>query len=150
MYRRTQFTCNFKVLSAKAYWSVNKWYINIAYFRLILQIYSSEWVLFTMLIFLKKVYDPFLWIRFNCLKATEPLRGGTLLFITKLPSVLSFAKNLLPTISQFSRIDRKFWYDVLRDLASFVQFKKLEKHLSRGVTFGLLKVTLLNGCFSSI
>ena len=33
-----------------AYWSVNKWYINISWFRFILQIYFSEWVL----IFLKK------------------------------------------------------------------------------------------------
>ena len=32
---------------------------------------------------------------FNCLKATEPLRGGTLLFTTKLPSILSFPKKLL-------------------------------------------------------
>ena len=33
----------------------------------------------------KKVYDPFLWMGFNCLKATEPLRGDSLLFITKFP-----------------------------------------------------------------
>ena len=63
---------------------------------------------------------------FKCLKAIEPLRGGTLLFTTKLPSILSFPKNLLPTIFQFSRIDSKFWCDVLRDLVPFVQFKKRE------------------------
>ena len=149
MYRHTQFTCNFQVLYVKAYWSVNKWYINISLFRLILQIYSSEWVLFTVIIFLKKkLCGPFLWIGSNCLKATEPLRGGTLLFTTKLPSILSFPKNLLPTIFQFSRIDSKFWCDVLRDLVPFLQFKKREKHLWRSVTFGLLKVTLLYGCFS--
>ena len=28
---------------------------------------------------------PFLWMRFNCLKATEPLRGGSLLSTTKFP-----------------------------------------------------------------
>ena len=64
----------------------------------------------------------------NCLKATEPLRGGTLLFTTKLASILSFPKRLLPTIFQFSRIDSKLWCDVLRDLVPFVQFKKREQH----------------------
>ena len=44
----------------------------------------------------------------NILKATEPLRGGTLLFTTKLPSILSFPKKLLPTIFQFVQIDSKF------------------------------------------
>ena len=32
-----------------------------------------------------KPYDPFLWMGFNRLNATEPLRGGILLFTTKLP-----------------------------------------------------------------
>ena len=41
-----------------------------------------------------------------------------------------------------------FICDVLRDLVPFLQFKKREKHLWRSVTFGLLKVTLLYGCFS--
>ena len=54
----------------------------------------------------KKLYGPFLWMGFNCLKATEPLRGGTLLFTFKLPSVL------------------------------FAQFKKREKHSWRSVTLG--------------
>ena len=70
---------------------------------------------------------------FNWLKASEPLRGGTLLFTTKLPSI---PKKLLPTIFQFSRIDSKFWCDVLRDLVPFVQFKKREKHPWSSVTFG--------------
>ena len=73
---------------------------------------------------------------FKCLKAIEPLRGGTLLFTTKLPSILSFPKNLLPTIFQFSRIDSKYRCDVLRDLVPFAQFKKREKHPWRSVTFG--------------
>ena len=38
---------------------------------------------------------------FNCLKATEPLRVGTSFFTTKLPSILSFLKKLLPTIFQY-------------------------------------------------
>ena len=53
----------------------------------------------------------------NILKATEPLRGGTLLFTTKLPSILSFPKKLLPTIFQFVRsIDLNFyaWYDLVQ------------------------------------
>ena len=31
----------------------------------------------------KKLCGPLLWMGFNCLKATEPLRGGSLLFTTK-------------------------------------------------------------------
>ena len=34
----------------------------------------------------KQLYDPFLWMGFNCLKAAEPLRGGSLLF-TKFPEI---------------------------------------------------------------
>ena len=33
------------------------------------------------------LYGPFLWMGFNCLKASEPLRGGSLLFTTKLPEI---------------------------------------------------------------
>ena len=33
----------------------------------------------------KKLYGPFLWIGFNCLKATEPLRGESLLFTIQSP-----------------------------------------------------------------
>ena len=29
----------------------------------------------------------FLWMGFNCLKATEPLQGGSLLFTTKFPEI---------------------------------------------------------------
>ena len=36
----------------------------------------------------------------------------------------------------------------LHDLVPFVQFTKREKHPWRSVTFTLLKVTLLHGCFS--
>ena len=36
---------------------------------------------------LKKNLWPFLWLGFNCLKATEPLRGGSLPFTTKFPEV---------------------------------------------------------------
>ena len=56
----------------------------------------------------QQLYDPFLWVGFNCLRTVEPRRGGTLLFITKLPSILSFPKKLLSTIFQFARIDRNF------------------------------------------
>ena len=129
------------MLPVKAYWSVNKWYINISQFRFILQIYSFEWVLFNVLIFFflkkkKKLYGPFLWVVFNYLKATEPLWGGTLLFTTKVPSILSFPKKFLAAIFQFSRIDSKFWFDVLHDLVPFVQFKKCEKRSWRCVSFG--------------
>ena len=68
---------------------------------------------------------------FNCLKATEPLRGGTLLFTTKLASILSFPKRLLPTVLQFSRMDSKLSCDVLRDLVPFVQHHAKNHYLSR-------------------
>ena len=45
---------------------------------------------------------------FSCLKATEPLQGDTLLFTTKLPSILSFPKKLVPTVFQFAHIDCNF------------------------------------------
>ena len=32
-----------------------------------------------------KLYDSFLWMGFNCLKATEPLRGDSLFFTTQSP-----------------------------------------------------------------
>ena len=35
----------------------------------------------------KKLYGPFLWVGFNCFKTTGPLRGGSLLFITKSPVI---------------------------------------------------------------
>ena len=73
---------------------------------------------------------------FNCLKAAEPLRGGTLLFTTKLTSTLSFPKKLLPTIFELSRVDSKLCSDILHDLVPFAQFKKRKKHLWRSVAFG--------------
>ena len=42
-------------------------------------------------------------------------------------------------------------YDVVRDLAPFLQLKKFEKHPWRSVTFSSLKlrkIALLHGCFS--
>ena len=71
---------------------------------ILVQIHSSDsffWVGFishVQYIFLKKLYGLFLWMGFNCLKATEPPQGGTLLFTSKLPLTLSFPKNIMPTI----------------------------------------------------
>ena len=33
------------------------------------------------------LYDPFLWIGFNCLQATEPLQGDSLLFTIQLQGI---------------------------------------------------------------
>ena len=38
-------------------------------------------------LFFKKLYDLFLLTRFNCLKATEPQRGVSLLFTNKFPEI---------------------------------------------------------------
>ena len=35
----------------------------------------------------KQTLWPLFWMGFNCLKATEPLRGGSLLFTTKFPEI---------------------------------------------------------------
>ena len=86
--------------------------------------------------FKKKLYRPFAWMGFHCFKATQPLRGGTLPFTTKLASILSFPKRVLPTIFQFSRIDSKLRCDALRDFVPFAQFKKRKKYPWRSVTFG--------------
>ena len=52
---------------------------------------------------------------------------------------------------QHYRYDYNYILDGLRDLVSFMQFKKREKRLWRSDTFTksatLLKVSLLNGCF---
>ena len=67
---------------------------------LLVQIHSSGWVLFNVSnIFLKNnfiSYSPFLWMGFKCLKAIEPLRGGTLFFTTNLLSILSFPQKVAP------------------------------------------------------
>ena len=42
---------------------------------------------------LKKRYVPFLWMGFNCLKATELLWGGSLLFTTMFPEFLRMMKD---------------------------------------------------------
>ena len=70
---------------------------------------------------------------FNYLKATQPPRRGC---TTKLASILRFPKKLGPAIFRFSRIDSKFWCDVVCDLVPFLQFKKRKKHPLRSVTFG--------------
>ena len=82
---------------------------------------------------IKKLCGPFLWMGFNCLKASEPLRGGSLLFTTKSPSILSFPKKLLLAIFQFSRIDSKFCCDVFRDLVRFLYILKNVKNTHGGV-----------------
>ena len=37
--------------------------------------------------YLKKLYGPFLWVGFGCLKATQPLRGGRLLCTPEFPVI---------------------------------------------------------------
>ena len=35
----------------------------------------------------KKLYGPFSWMEFSCVKAREPIRGGSLLYTTKFPEI---------------------------------------------------------------
>ena len=59
----------------------------------------------------KKLYGPFLWMGFNCLKDTEPLWRKSLLFTTKSPGVL--ATHLIDLGRMKSWVDLKatqrFW-----------------------------------------
>ena len=58
-----------------------------------------DWVLNTPLLSVKnkdkllyeKLYSPSLWMGFICLKATEPLRGDSLLFTTQPPKSSSYS-----------------------------------------------------------
>ena len=113
----------------------------MVYKYLLVQIHSSDlffWVSFIYCanFFLKKS----LWSFFmDGVQLPQGYRATTRrhsTFTTKLPSILSFPKKFLPTIFKFSRIDSKFWCDVLRDLVPFVQFEKYEKQSWRSVTFG--------------
>ena len=54
-------------------------------FNLVSNSHHTRWGLTTLS--LKKLYGPFLWMGFNCLKAAEPLRWGSLLFTTKFPEI---------------------------------------------------------------
>ena len=66
---------------------------------------------------------------FNCLKTTEPLRGGTLLFTTKLPSILSFQNIFCQLFFNSYVLIANSDVMFLRDLVPFIQFKKRENLL---------------------
>ena len=49
---------------------------------------ACKLVILDSLVFFKKtLYSPFLWMGFNCHKATGPLQGDSLLFTTTPPGV---------------------------------------------------------------
>ena len=60
------------------------WFSKREYSELLMFWNSIKIIVFAGLL---KLYDPFLWMGFNCLKATEPLRGDSLLFTTKFPAI---------------------------------------------------------------
>ena len=51
--------------------------LQILLWRIVLEILANK----------RKLYGPFLWMGFNCLKVTVPLKGDCLLFTTKSPEV---------------------------------------------------------------
>ena len=61
-------------------------------------------------IFKKKLYGPFLWMGFNCLKATEPLRGVALLFTTKFPEIPGTHLIDLGRMKEFKGLGVTFCY----------------------------------------
>ena len=64
----------------------------------------------------KKLYDPFLWVGFNCLKATELLQGDSLLFFFYIYytcySLVKLFRHLLSTSHKYSCLG-KFATDIL-------------------------------------
>ena len=68
------------------YW----WGVILFFFFFCNQTLLGQLVMFGLKIVLeKRLYGPFLWIKFNCLKATEPLRGDSLRFTTWSPGLPS-------------------------------------------------------------
>ena len=55
----------------------------------------------------KNLYRPFLWMGFNCLKATEPLRGSILLLTTNLPEIPG--THLIDFARIKGWVDQQFW-----------------------------------------
>ena len=58
----------------------------------------------------KKLYGSFLWMGFNCLKATEPLRGVALLFTTKFPEIPGTHLIDLGRMKEFKGLGVTFCY----------------------------------------
>ena len=50
---------------------------------------------------LKKTFDPFSWMRFNCFEATEPLRGDTT-FYHSVPRISWYSFNRPPKDERLS------------------------------------------------
>ena len=69
---------------------------------------------------------------FKCLKAIEPLRGGTLLFTSKLPLIFSFPQKSWSQLFFNSQVlTANFDVMFLRDLIPFVQFKNVKNTLEQ-------------------
>ena len=52
-----------------------------------------------------KLYDPFLWMGLNCLKATWPLQGDSLLFTTQPPGVPDTHLINFDRIKEWNKLD---------------------------------------------
>ena len=52
----------------------------------------------------------FLWMGFNCLKATKPLRGDSLLFTTKFPGVPSTHFIVLGRMKGCADLEATRWF----------------------------------------
>ena len=58
----------------------------------------------------KKLYDPFLWMRFDCLKTTDPLRGDSILFTTKPPGGPGTSLIDLGRIKDWVKLGATYWF----------------------------------------
>ena len=68
------------------------------------QTWQGQSIIFSLKLLLKKNCDSFLWMWFNCLKVTKPLRGDGLLFTTRSPG--------LPGTNLVDLIRMKGWVDL--------------------------------------
>ena len=115
--------------SVQVSFQIKSWSAAVLAARFIVQIHSSNsffWAGFIscVIVCFKKLYCLFM-DGVHLPQSYRATRGGTLLFTTKLRSILSFPKRLLPAIFQFALIDSKFWKILLSSL--YVEHKWLFK-----------------------
>ena len=74
---------------------------------------GSKYVCFYLQTFFKnKLYGPFLWMGFNCLKAAEPLLGDSFLFTTTSPGVSGTHLIVLVRMKGRGNLGASQWFQI--------------------------------------
>ena len=71
----------------------------------------------------QKIYGPLLWMEFHCLKATDPVWGGSLLFTTESPGVVLSQPWSHPVVLNWGSLDWKSSTLNTRPLKDYMQIK---------------------------